>query len=131
VTLYEITFASSAKREFRDLTPDVIERIRPRIRELATARDLRDARSFTAIKTVGESGLVITGSSTRSTMPGELSTRRALPTGARCTTDDCNCGGRSPGYSLVPQVRVRRFDPNAGRGRIGLATRRLANGRVL
>ena len=35
MTLYAITFASSAKREFRDLTPDIIERIRPKIRELA------------------------------------------------------------------------------------------------
>jgi mRNA-degrading endonuclease RelE of RelBE toxin-antitoxin system len=33
--LYEITFASSAKREFRDLTPEVIERIQPKIRDLA------------------------------------------------------------------------------------------------
>jgi len=39
VTLYEVTFAASAKREFRNLTPDVIERIRPRMRELAN--DLR------------------------------------------------------------------------------------------
>ena len=35
MTVYEIAFASSAKREFRDLATDVIERIRPRIRELA------------------------------------------------------------------------------------------------
>jgi len=34
--LYAITFASSAKREFRELTAEVIERIQPRIRELAT-----------------------------------------------------------------------------------------------
>jgi len=72
VTPYEITFASSAKREFRDLTPEVIERIRPKIRDLANDPRLLDAKSFTAIKTVGESGLVITGSSTQSTMPREL-----------------------------------------------------------
>lgn len=36
MTLYAITFASSAKREFRDLTAEVIERIRPGLRELAT-----------------------------------------------------------------------------------------------
>ena len=35
MTAYEITFAASAKREFRALSPDVIERIRPKIRELA------------------------------------------------------------------------------------------------
>lgn len=35
MTAYGITFASSAKREFRDLEPDVIERILPKIRELA------------------------------------------------------------------------------------------------
>jgi mRNA interferase RelE/StbE len=35
VTVYGITFASSAKREFRDLPTDVIERIRPKIHELA------------------------------------------------------------------------------------------------
>lgn len=33
--LYAITFASSAKREVRDLTPEIIQRILPRIRELA------------------------------------------------------------------------------------------------
>ncbi len=35
MTVYEITFAASAKREFRDLSPDVIDRIRPKVRELA------------------------------------------------------------------------------------------------
>jgi mRNA interferase RelE/StbE len=35
VTVYEIVFAASAKREFRDLSPDVIERILPKIRDLA------------------------------------------------------------------------------------------------
>ena len=35
MTIYEITFAASAKREFRDLSPDVIDRIRPKVRELA------------------------------------------------------------------------------------------------
>jgi len=35
VTVYAITFAASAKKEFRDLTADVIERILPRIRALA------------------------------------------------------------------------------------------------
>ena len=35
MTVYEITFAASAKREFRDLSPDMIERIRPKIHELA------------------------------------------------------------------------------------------------
>jgi hypothetical protein len=35
--LYEITFAAGAKREFRDLTPEVIERILPKIRELANS----------------------------------------------------------------------------------------------
>jgi mRNA interferase RelE/StbE len=32
---YEITFAASAKRELRDLTPDIIARILPKIRDLA------------------------------------------------------------------------------------------------
>ena len=35
MSLYEVSFASSAKRELRDLTPEVIERVLPRIRELA------------------------------------------------------------------------------------------------
>ena len=34
MTVYTVTFAASAKREFRDLPPDAIERIRPRIRQL-------------------------------------------------------------------------------------------------
>jgi mRNA interferase RelE/StbE len=32
---YEITFAASAKKELRDLTPDIIARILPKIRDLA------------------------------------------------------------------------------------------------
>jgi len=35
VTPYAIVFAASAKRELRDLSPDLIERILPRIRDLA------------------------------------------------------------------------------------------------
>ena len=34
MTVYAITFAASAKREFLDLPAEVIERIRPKIRDL-------------------------------------------------------------------------------------------------
>lgn len=48
--LYEITFSGSAKRELRDLTPDVLERILPRIRNLANDPERPDVRSFKAIR---------------------------------------------------------------------------------
>ena len=65
--VYAITFAASAKRELLDLSPDVIERIRPKIRDLAKDPRPPGCKKLQGYKDRWRIRLAIIASSTPST----------------------------------------------------------------
>jgi len=69
-----ITSKPNSGRSARSSDVEAIERIRPKIRGLATEPGLRDVKSFMATRTAGESVLVIIGWFTPLTTQPEPST---------------------------------------------------------